>query len=140
MACQYKFKNGTLCGTNSHNQIYCDGHTVIMLQDHIAALEAECENSLKLLIEERTLRADDTLQSIQREKRLRDERDALQSRADAAAGLAGALQHGINSLEVAVAAGLEGFSDEDTKEIVKNHRVLVLMRAALAAHKQAGGG
>jgi hypothetical protein len=41
MACQYKFKNGTLCGTNSHNQIYCDGHTVIVLQDQVAALEAD---------------------------------------------------------------------------------------------------
>lgn len=40
MACQYKFKNGTLCGSNSYNAIYCDGHMIIVLQDELAALQA----------------------------------------------------------------------------------------------------
>jgi hypothetical protein len=39
--CQFKFKNGTLCGTNSYNAQYCDGHMIIILQDELAASKAQ---------------------------------------------------------------------------------------------------
>jgi hypothetical protein len=44
------------------------------------AARKESENTLQLLIEERKMRAADNLDSIQREKRLRDERDAAQQK------------------------------------------------------------
>lgn len=68
-------------------------------------------------------------------RELEAERDTLR-KADA---LAAALEQGIETLKIAVEAGLDGFSDAEMKEIVSNHRVLNQMRSALAAYRAQQG-
>jgi hypothetical protein len=76
----------------------------------------------------------------QRIAELETELVALRARAEAAEGMREALDWGIRTLEVAVAAGLDDFSDEDVKDIVANHKTLGAMRAALDAYDKSKGG